>query len=465
MATWKKESITADDGSKVEAMSPIIVSASRSTDIPAFYADWFFYRLMKSGYSAWTNPFNQKLSYVSYKDTRFIVFWSKNPGNLIDYLPCLKERNIGFYLQYSLNDYRKEHLEAGLPSLESRIDTFRRIADLYDANHVIWRFDPLILSDSLTMDELLERVKFIGDRLKGYTHKLVFSFADILSYRRVQSNLDKFGFRYRDWTVEEMLEFGKSLAELNRSWNFELVTCGEEVDLSGFGVKKNRCVDDRLMAKIAHDDRTLMDFLKVRIVDRNPSGAGSRIGRVDSDRRRHENLHFGGQGSLDFGGQGSLDFGGQGSLDFGGKESLDFMAQENSDFGGNSVAGYGAQGSLFETDDGVQGDLFAVSDGAGGVSDASSVLSVTQSGSAALRDDVIDLGNGKIAIFDHDNRDKGQRKFCGCIVSKDIGEYNTCIHQCRYCYANDSIETAKRNFQRHRTNPYGQTITGNGNQA
>ena len=37
--------------------APLIVSASRSTDIPAFYADWFFHRLEK-GYSAWTNPFN-----------------------------------------------------------------------------------------------------------------------------------------------------------------------------------------------------------------------------------------------------------------------------------------------------------------------------------------------------------------------------------------------------------------------
>ncbi|MBO7227935.1 MAG: DUF1848 family protein, partial [Bacteroidales bacterium] len=77
MAQWKKDKIRRENGEEVEAQFPVIVSASRSTDIPAFYAGWFFDR-MKKGYSAWTNPFNNKQSYVAYRDTRFIVFWSKN---------------------------------------------------------------------------------------------------------------------------------------------------------------------------------------------------------------------------------------------------------------------------------------------------------------------------------------------------------------------------------------------------
>ena len=75
MATWKPTEIIIN-GNPVKAQAPLIVSASRSTDIPAFYADWFFDRLEK-GYSAWTNPFNGVKSYVSYEKTRFIVFWSR----------------------------------------------------------------------------------------------------------------------------------------------------------------------------------------------------------------------------------------------------------------------------------------------------------------------------------------------------------------------------------------------------
>ena len=91
MATWKKEELARENGEIVPMQVPEIISASRSTDIPAFYADWFFARLEK-GYSAWTNPFNGVRSYVSYKNTRFIVFWSKNPRPLLPHLDYLKER-------------------------------------------------------------------------------------------------------------------------------------------------------------------------------------------------------------------------------------------------------------------------------------------------------------------------------------------------------------------------------------
>ena len=114
MATWQCTDIIIN-GLPVKAQTPLIISASRSTDIPAFYADWFFHRLQK-GYSAWTNPFNGIKSYVSYKKTRFIVFWSKNPLPLLPYLHILKERNIKCYASH--------WIEYGVPNGEVRESTF-----------------------------------------------------------------------------------------------------------------------------------------------------------------------------------------------------------------------------------------------------------------------------------------------------------------------------------------------------
>ena len=357
MATWSKQRLPRENGELVDMQVPVLVSASRSTDIPAFYADWFFHRLDKAGYSAWTNPFNGVRSYVSYQNTRFIVFWSKNPRPLLEYLPILERRGIGCYIQYSLNDYEAEGLEKNVPPLAERIDTFRQLVDRLGQGRVIWRFDPLVLTDRITTGDLIGKIENIGDQLQGYTEKLVFSFVDIASYRKVQANLLKAGVNYReyDWTDDKMREFARQLALLNQKWNYELATCGERIDLTEFGVKKNHCIDDDLIIRLAYHDKELMDYLNVKILPM------------------------------------------------------------------------------------PQSDLFGAT--------------------APLPTGTIMLPDGRYAVHG-DNRDKGQRQWCGCIKSKDIGQYNTCIHGCAYCYANASRELAIANHRSHLENPFAETITG-----
>lgn len=255
------------DGRLVKAQAPIIVSASRSTDIPAFYADWFFKRL-EIGYSAWTNPFNGVKSYVSYDKTRFIVFWSKNPRPLLDYLHILEERNIKCYIQYTLNDYENEKLEK-VPSLNNRIETFKLLVERIGKGSVVWRFDPMILTESISIDDLLAKVQNIGDQLKGYTEKLVFSYADIALYKKVKANLEKSGVPYHEWTEEQMELFAQKLSAMNkeRGWNYKLATCGEKIDINKYGIEHNRCIDGDLITRLAWNDQELMDFMRVKIHD------------------------------------------------------------------------------------------------------------------------------------------------------------------------------------------------------
>ena len=337
-----KIKIQLDNGQLTEAQAPVIVSASRSTDIPAFYADWFLGRLRK-GYSAWTNPFNGVKSYVAYDNTRLIVFWSKNPKPLLTIGGCLDylaEKGINTYIQYTLNDYVTEKLERGVPDLQERIDTFKRLVDRLGFGKVIWRFDPMILTNQIGCDDLLAKIENIGNQLKGYTEKLVFSYADIRTYRKVQANLTKNSINYREFEQEDMLYVAKNLERLNERWGLTLATCGEKIDIDQFGIIHNKCIDDDLMIKYFSEDQKLMDFLGVDII----------------------------------------------------------------------------KGDLFNPDNTI--------------------------------------------IKRKNNKDKGQREFCGCIVSKDIGEYNTCPHLCEYCYANTSKETAVHNYQQHKLNPFAETIIG-----
>ena len=181
--TWEKLEILTDEGEKVTAQAPVIVSASRSTDIPTFYADWFVER-WKKGYIKWLNPFNGVPLYVSFKNTKVVVFWTKNPKPMFKHLGFLDENVKNYYFQFSLNDYDKEGYEGKVPRLENRINTFKELSERIGKERVVWRFDPLLLTTEIDIKELLRRLENIGNQIYFFTNKLVFSFADISIYKK-----------------------------------------------------------------------------------------------------------------------------------------------------------------------------------------------------------------------------------------------------------------------------------------
>ena len=168
----------------VNIAHPVIISASRSTDIPAFYSDWLVSRI-KEGYVKWKNPFSGEFTNVSFEHARLFVFWTKNPAPMLDKLAFFDNSGFSYYFQYTLNDYENENWESGLPRLDERIETFIRLSERIGKEKLIWRFDPIILSDKLGPDEILRRVERIGDILHKHTKRLVFSFIDIENYRKV----------------------------------------------------------------------------------------------------------------------------------------------------------------------------------------------------------------------------------------------------------------------------------------
>jgi len=144
---------------------------------------------------------------------------------------------------------------------------------------VIWRFDPLLLTTTTGIEELLYKVENIGNRLKGYTEKLVFSFADIATYRKVYIRLSKMNIPYIEFTPVTMSEFAAGLQQLNNSsWQFQLATCAEKIDLDQFGISHNKCIDDQLIRRLFPLDRKLMSH----VVPRKDKGQRSICGCIDS---------------------------------------------------------------------------------------------------------------------------------------------------------------------------------------
>lgn len=256
---WDKVLLKTGEGTG-EALAPLILSASRATDLPAFHLDWFL-RRWDEGYLRRRNPFNGKEALLALSQVRAVVFWSKNPRPLLERLDEIERCGFAFYLHYTLNDYEEEKLEPHLPPLEERLATFEALAERLGRERVIWRFDPLILVGSLRPETLLERVAALGERLHRHTERLVFSFADVDGYKKVKRRLARAGLTYRDFSDGEIACLAREIASLCRSWTITAATCAEDVCLKQYGIVANRCVDGDLLLKIAPGDEILRRFL------------------------------------------------------------------------------------------------------------------------------------------------------------------------------------------------------------
>lgn len=255
--THDRGRLILESGEEVAAVMPVIISASRSTDIPAWYADWFIKRLEK-GYLRWINPYNpNRPYYVSFEKTRAIVFWTKNPTPLLKHLDKLNNLGICYYLLYTLNDYEKEQFEPGIPSLDERIQTFIRVSEMIGRDRVIWRFDPVLRTDTLDIPELVERVRRIGCQIAPYTNKLVFSFVD-MGYSKVKRQGEQYHFF--GLSPDEKEQFIAGIQRCNEQWNLVISTCADEAEY-GPEICHNSCIDGSLLRTIGSDDKGLMDFL------------------------------------------------------------------------------------------------------------------------------------------------------------------------------------------------------------
>ena len=277
----------------------MILSVSRRTDIPAFYSEWFFNRL-KEGFVLVRNPMNiHQVSRIVLSPEMIdcIVFWSKNPRPMLSRLDELKD--YMYYFQFTINPYDKG-LELGVPKKEGIISTFKELSEKIGKKRVIWRYDPILLTEKMGIEYHVQYFEEIAKRLEGYTDTCVISFVDL--YKKTKRNLKD--TTAREPSIKEMLEIATKLFLIANKYGITIQTFAEEISLESVGIKHGRCIDNALIE----------DLLGVKLVV---------------------------------------------------------------------------------------------------------------------------------------SKDPTQRKECGCVQSIDIGEYNTCAHGCKYCYANFREETVSSNRAAH----------------
>lgn len=224
----------------------MILSVSRRTDIPNYYSDWFFNRI-KEGYLYVKNPMNpHQISSIelSPETVDCIVFWTKNPADMLNRLDELQDYK--YYFQYTLTGYGRD-IEPNLPNKrEELIQVFQKLSGKIGSEKVIWRYDPILINQRYTIEYHLKAFAEIAAKLQGYTQKSVISFVDL--YAKTQRNTR--GLNIMQLSDSEIRALAEKLVEIADKNKLVIETCAEQIDLQEIGIKHGSCIDKGMIEKI-----------------------------------------------------------------------------------------------------------------------------------------------------------------------------------------------------------------------
>lgn len=225
----------------------MIISASRRTDIPAFYAEWFINRL-QAGFVYIKNPRNpRRIASVTLKPEAVdcIVFWTKNARPMLDKLDIVDRLGYPYYFQFTLTPY-DHHVEKGLPVKSEVIETFKRLSDKIGKQRVVWRYDPVIVSKAFSVQYQLEAFGSLCDSLRDYTSQCIFSFIDL--YTKNRNNLqDIMACEVENLHKNKIAQGFSAIAQAHK---LILAACSETVDFSAYGIDHAACIDQSMIESI-----------------------------------------------------------------------------------------------------------------------------------------------------------------------------------------------------------------------
>lgn len=253
----------------------MIISASRRTDLPAFYTPWFMNRV-RAGYCGVPNPYNPaQVSYVSLRpdDVDVIAFWSRDPRPMFAHLDELEGRGMRSYFMVSLLNYPPP-IDMGSPSLGRSLDTLETLSRRTGPDRVVWRYDPILLSDVTPPEFHLQNFERLAGALSGVTRRVIVSF--YTPYAKADGRMQALagmGARLIEPAGPRQPWFGgllRGMAEIAQRNGMAIQSCAEKRDLAPYGILPGKCIDDEFIFKV----------FGLRVADRKDPGQRDACGCV-----------------------------------------------------------------------------------------------------------------------------------------------------------------------------------------
>lgn len=213
----------------------MIIDTGNRTDIPAFYSKWFMNRI-REGFVMVRNPYDpdQVTRYrLDPEVVDVLQFCTKNPGPMVEHLDELKDFRMFWYV--TITPYGKS-IEPNVPDKRQVIESFKRVSEHVGKHAMSWRYDPIFISDTYSVDYHIDAFERMATELEGYTEQAVISFIDL--FEKTKKNFPE----AREVAREDRLAIGKAFADTGRCHGMTIRTCLEGTELAQFGIDVSGCM-------------------------------------------------------------------------------------------------------------------------------------------------------------------------------------------------------------------------------
>ncbi len=228
-----------------------IISASRRTDIPAFYSEWFIQRL-KQGEVYVKQPYGGQIYRVSLKanDIHCIVLWSKNFSPLISRLESIEQVTPYLLFHFTITCIPKD-IEQNTPHYADAVNDLIYLSKRYSTEQLIWRFDPICITNKLPFDYYEEMFSKCTEKLKGSCFKCYISF--LQKYKKVLANFEMYSnHKLVDIDTETQRDYALKLSRIAEKNGIKLYACCNDHLLSN-SVFKGSCINSTELSRLFND--------------------------------------------------------------------------------------------------------------------------------------------------------------------------------------------------------------------
>ena len=236
----------------------MIINVGGRTDIVNYYTPWLLNRL-EEGYAYSRNPFARenvyKLSLKS-EDVDCLLFCSKNYQPILKHIGDIDEK-YNILCNYTITAYGKD-IEPKVPSINQSIKTLERLSDIVGSNKILWRYDPILLTEKYTVEKHLETFEYLAEKISPLVYRCIFSFVDM--YKKVEENMPEI----IPFTDEDKVKLLKGIGEISKKYNLYTQTCATNESYERYGIHAAGCTTREILEQ-AHN-----------VVYKNVKGTGIR---------------------------------------------------------------------------------------------------------------------------------------------------------------------------------------------